>query len=183
MFKSELAAGKLNEQRPKVGDLRAILDLDEADSDDDGEEDAVMGASEDVEDTEDKDLPANSPSAQPNSPPTNDSPPFARIPGPQNIVRMPYINWDTYHITGEPLDQLHEQQRRWPGSVGYGQDRGREQVVAAPYSPWLDTLDGQQRMDLERRHDSISTPITAITPTTATTVSEHPMETRRGGGR
>ena len=188
LFKSELASGRLNEQRPKVGDLQAILD--QADSDDE-EEDAVLGALDEgdsgrlnslqhvVPTSEAKDSeslqPASSSSAQPNTLKNDDSAPFGHIPGPQNVVRMPYVNWDKYHVSGEPFDSMHEQQRRWPGSTAYGQDRGREQAVAAPYSPWLDSLDGQQRWEMDRRNDSVTTPTTAVTPT----VSEHPMETRR----
>ena len=190
-FKSELAAGRLNEQKPKVANLQAILDQAESDDDDD---EIVLGTSDGSgRDAERQDSPqpraraaevpdsqasrpTTSSSAQ-QSPPKDKSAPFERIPGPQNVVRMPHVNWEKYHITGEPLDSMHEQQRRWPGNFAYGQDRGREQVVAAPYSPWLDPLEGQQRWDMERRNDSISTLGTAVTPTT--TVSEHPMETRR----
>ena len=59
LFKDELAAGRLKEQKPTIGDLRAILDA--SDSEDDEE------AGEEME----------------------DSAPFASIPGPQSIVRMP----------------------------------------------------------------------------------------------
>jgi hypothetical protein len=159
LFRTELAAGRLKEQSPKVGNLQAILD--KAGSDDDDEDEVVFGGSEDK-----------------HSDSKDSLPPFGQIPGPQNVVRMPYVNWDKYHVTGEPLDALHEQQRKWPGSFSYGQDRGREHAVAAPYSPWLDPLDSeQQAWDVERRNDSVATPGTAVTPTG--TVSEHPMETRR----
>lgn len=40
--------------------------------------------------------------------------PFPRIPQPQNVVRMPAINWAKYHVVGESLDKLHEEQRRRP---------------------------------------------------------------------
>lgn len=188
LFKSELAAGRLNEQRPKVANLQAILD--EADSDDD-EDEVMLGASEEderdslrhpngikteVPDSQQTSRPSTSSSSKAN-PSKDNAPPFGQIPGPQNIVRMPYVNWDKYHISGESLDALHEQQRKWPGSFNYGQDRGREHVVAAPYSPWLDPLDGPQQGWDERRNDSVTTPGTAVTPTT--TISEHPMETRR----
>ena len=160
LFRTELAGGRLKEQSPKVGNLLQSI-LDEAGSDDDDDE-VVFGGSEDthMKDSEDS------------------SPPFGQMPGPQNVVRMPYVNWDKYHISGEPLDALHEQQRKWPGSFSYRQDRGREQAVAAPYSPWLDPLESQQQAwDAERRNDSVTTPGTAVTPTGI--VSEHPMETRR----
>jgi hypothetical protein len=168
LFKSELAAGRLKEQKPRIADLQSILDHESSDDDD---EEVVLGAS--MDDAEPKG--PNTSSPDPDTVMKEDKPPFGRIPGPQNVVRMPYINWDKYHITGEPLDSMHEQQRKWPGNFAYGQDRGREYTVAAPYSPWLDSVDGQ-RWD---RNDSMgmATPPTAVTPTT--TVSEHPMETRR----
>lgn len=187
LFKTELAAGRLNEQRPKIGNLQSILD--DVDSGDD-EDEVVLGASEEeVPDSErdqngmDTEVSNSQRVSRPSSSNSNTplakngSPPFGRIPGPQNVVRMPYVNWDKYHITGEPLDQLHDLQRKWPGSFPYGHERGREYAVAAPYSPWLDPLDIQQPgWDAETRNDSVATPGTAVTPTT---VSEHPMETRR----
>ena len=185
LFKSELAAGRLNEQRPQVASLQSILDEADSDDDEDEDEDVVMAGAEEEEgpryqngvksevpDSQQTSRPSTSSSSKANA-----SQPFGQIPGPQNIVRMPYVNWDKYHISGESLDALHEQQRKWPGSFNYGHDRGREHVVAAPYSPWLDSLDGPQPGWDERRNDSVTTPGTAVTPTT--TVSEHPMETRR----
>lgn len=183
-FKSQLAAGKLKEQRLTVGDLRAILDA----SDDDDEENddaegtmgegqkgpvigaqAELGSLNDVE-MENSDSTAQRPAEVEESHLSglertlSTSTPFEPIPGPQNVVRMPYINWEKYHIVGEPLDRIHEQQRRWPGSFDYGRDRGREHTVAAPYSPWLDHV--------ERKGSG-----SGATPS----VSEHPMETRRRG--
>ena len=185
LFKNELAAGRLSEQKPKVGDLRAILDEPGDDSDDDqimpdaptGVEPGQTHQSNGIKSestVEDQD----SKVAKTKTDPT----PFESIPGPQNIIRMPYINWDKYHISGDPLDALHEQQRKWPGSFAYGQARGREHTVAAPYSPWLDQLDTQQQSaGAEGRNDSVTTPGTAITPTSGS-ISEHPMETRRRQG-
>lgn len=192
LFKTELAAGRLHEQKPRVGDLQAVLDHEEDDDDDDDndrDEQATTGASrkdeEVLSDVEASNGMPNSAVNPLNRPPPQQGPSptfFDRIPGPQNIVRMPYINWDKYHITGEPLDSLHEQQRKWPGQMAFAQNRGREYAVAAPYSPWLDTPDasGQQRWD---RVDSMAdgTPTSALTPTG--TVSEHPMETRRRTGQ
>ena len=98
--------------------------------------------------------------------------PFERIPAPQKVVRMPHINWAKYHVNGSALDRQHEQQRRWPGSVDNSQPKGREFTVAAPYSPWYDGAGAEDKGHV--RKDSRAT---AVTPTT--TVSEHPMETRR----
>ena len=175
LFAEELKAGRLKEQQPSLGDLKAMLD--EADEDD-GEDEAALRASRDEDaDEAQQDLPECA---------SRDDIAFDRIPGPQQVVRMPHINWEKYHIVGEPLDRMHEQQRKWPGS-NFAYDsansigRGREHVVTAPWSPWLDSpLTGDAEKD--GRKDSASvygTGAGMITPT----VSEHPMETRRGGGR
>ena len=71
------------------------------------------------------------------------------IPGSQNIVRMPPVNWAQYHIVGESLDKLHEEQRRRPvGGEVVGEEemrprereRGEEHVIARPYDPFVDKL-------------------------------------------
>jgi hypothetical protein len=179
-FRSELAAGRLQEQKPKIGDLQAILDH-EGSSDD--EDEVVLGASADEADMKPAEVtdqqPATSSTEQPQSE-MDKATAFDRIPGPQSVVRMPYINWDKYHITGEPLDSMHEQQRKWPGNFAYGQDRGRVHTVVAPYSPWLDSLDaqGQSQQGWDRNDSTAAmTPTALMTPNG--TISEHPMETRR----
>lgn len=75
---------------------------------------------------------------------------FDDMPGPQNIIRAPPINWAKYQIVGEPLDRLHEEQktRPTPGQPRRDADEDRpgpnHHVIAAPYSPWADKLsDGQ----------------------------------------
>ena len=73
---------------------------------------------------------------------------FGNIPGPQNVVRCPAINWAKYHIVGEGLDRLHEQQKLRPEPGEPERDDESEPepekppkaVVAAPYSPWTDKL-------------------------------------------
>ncbi len=60
---------------------------------------------------------------------------FARIPSMQDVVRCPPVNWAKYHIMGEPLDRMHEEQRRKPNS---GETARNEHVVAAPYSAFQD---------------------------------------------
>lgn len=66
------------------------------------------------------------------------------IPGPQNIVRCPPINWANYHIVGDPLNKLHDEQRRRPTPGQPHSDEEpistTEHVIAAPYSPWTDRL-------------------------------------------
>ncbi|MCJ1254390.1 hypothetical protein MMC24_002205 [Lignoscripta atroalba] len=69
---------------------------------------------------------------------------FGRIPGPQNVIRCPPINWAKYHVVGEALDKLHEEQRSrpTPGEPHRDQEptRASEHVIAAPYRPWTDKL-------------------------------------------
>lgn len=69
---------------------------------------------------------------------------FGKIPKPQNVVRMPPINWAKYHIVGEPLDKMHEEQRNRPFAGVPRQDpsqRAPEHFVAAPYRPLTDRID------------------------------------------
>ncbi|KAF3481872.1 uncharacterized protein GIQ15_04631 [Arthroderma uncinatum] len=71
------------------------------------------------------------------------------IPKPQNIVRMPAINWAKYHIVGEPLDKMHEEQRLRPtpgeprhdASPSISTSRSLEHLLAAPYRPFVDKID------------------------------------------
>jgi hypothetical protein len=69
---------------------------------------------------------------------------FGQFPNPQNVIRCPPINWSKYHIVGEPLDRLHEEQRQRP-EPGYVRrdEYGRppEHVIAAPYRPFVDKLE------------------------------------------
>ena len=97
------------------------------------------------------------------NPLTHHEPPTIELPTPQNIVRVPPINWAQYHIVGASLDRLHQEQRirpagGWPEGVdgdgaalgpkewagaGMGTAMGRrEAVVAAPYDPFVDRIDG-----------------------------------------
>ena len=73
---------------------------------------------------------------------------FGEIPSAQNVVRMPPINWAHYHVVGESLDKLHEEQRvrPSPGVLGREEDlrpreRAPEHVVAGPYNPFVDKLE------------------------------------------
>ena len=76
---------------------------------------------------------------------TNRASSFGTFPRPQNVIRMPPINWAKYQIVGEPLDKLHEEQRRRP-SVGEPRRnesalRVQEHILAAPYRPLIDKID------------------------------------------
>ncbi|KAK5117577.1 hypothetical protein LTR62_004999 [Meristemomyces frigidus] len=182
-FRDEVKAGRLKTQQPQFGGLSQILDREDSDDDDDddsGEEDMSRM---NTEDPQHHDPSAEIPDSQPSRPASAKNmkaaqqpkpPDFTKIPGPQNVVRMPNINWEKYHIVGAALDQLHEQQQRWPGSTfAYAgpEGRGREFAVAAPYSPFLDVLGDEARGTEEERKDSAAGALGSA--------SEHPMETRR----
>ena len=152
-FREELRKGNVEEKRMTSGDVRAILDAESDDDEDDEQQDEGPGQDSKKEGGG----MTNGNSTEKHT--------FDRIPGPQNVIRTPHVNWEKYHVVGEPLDRMHEQQRKWPGQrYTHDTDRGREFSVAAPYSPWLDRLE-----DASAGADG--------------TVSEHPMETRRGGVR
>lgn len=180
-FKTELAAGRLNESRPKLGDLQAILDgSDDEEEDVDDEQEVKLGASRDDEGAEQNTAniaPKKEISKSPS--PTKDADTaksFPRIPGPQSVVRMPPVNWDKYGIVGEPLEKMHAQQQKWPG--GGPHMGGREHTIAAPYSPFLDDLDPQHRME---GGDNVRKDSATNSSTPPGTISEHPMETRSRG--
>ncbi|KAK6441126.1 hypothetical protein LTR95_002650 [Oleoguttula sp. CCFEE 5521] len=183
-FRDELIAGRLKEQRPSFGTLQDILDAPSDASD--GEEEIALGASRDAPTTRNE-VPDSQPGSfttisRPNSSSAAAiAPSFPPIPGPQNIVRTPPINWEKYNIVGEGLDSLHEQQRRWPGSQPGQRDKGREHVIAAPYSPFADTLEGRVGQAGHARSGSGGVSAGGIEREASVTgtVSEHPMETRR----
>ena len=170
-YKRELLAGKLKEQRPNFGSVRDVLDAPEEDGEDDDE--VVLGAEDSPDSGAGTNRDQSSSSVSPTNKPTSNDAPFAQIPGPQTVVRMPPINWDKYHVVGESLDALHEQQRRWPGSTPGQDNRGREHTVAAPYSPFYDNLDTSAQQ--QHRNDNHGSAL----GTSFGSTSEHPMETRR----
>ncbi len=68
---------------------------------------------------------------------------FGPIPTPQNIVRCPPINWNKYHVVGESLDKLHDEQRLrpLPGETSTNNSsRAPLHLVAAPYRPFVDKI-------------------------------------------
>lgn len=78
--------------------------------------------------------------------PIPDKPTFPPVPQPQNVVRCPPVNWAKYHIVGEPLDKMHEEQKRYPGASepprAQNGARAPPHRVAAPYSPFTDGVGG-----------------------------------------
>ncbi|PSN60846.1 hypothetical protein BS50DRAFT_199222 [Corynespora cassiicola Philippines] len=73
---------------------------------------------------------------------------FPPIPQPQNVIRCPPVNWAKYHIVGEPLDKMHEEQRQYPGSVEpprtHQGSKAPPHAVASPYSPFTDGVGESQ---------------------------------------
>ena len=80
------------------------------------------------------------------------------IPTPQNIVRCPPINWAKYHIAGEPLDRMHEEQRRRPDYVPllHQDTRTPEAVLAAPYRPFVDKVGRSVKASEDKRSGTTS---------------------------
>lgn len=62
------------------------------------------------------------------------------FPIAQDIVRCPPIEWSKYHIVGEPLEQMHNHQRRRPGSIHDNENQTGDRVISAPYRPFSDPL-------------------------------------------
>ncbi|KAF1951836.1 hypothetical protein CC80DRAFT_187153 [Byssothecium circinans] len=71
-------------------------------------------------------------------------PKFPTIPQPQNVIRCPPVNWAKYHVVGESLDKMHEEQKKYPGSAEPPRTqqgtRAPPHAVAAPYSPFTDGI-------------------------------------------
>ncbi|PYH47977.1 uncharacterized protein BP01DRAFT_174088 [Aspergillus saccharolyticus JOP 1030-1] len=74
---------------------------------------------------------------------------FGTIPPPQNVIRMPPINWAKYQIVGESLDKMHEEQQRRPSAGEPRRDdsaqRAPEYLLASPYRPLTDKLDSPSK--------------------------------------
>lgn len=115
-FARELAAGRL-----RTEDRGAVIQFSEDDAMDTDEKDEEGG----------KSTPGDGSTASK----------FGRIPAPQNVVRMPPINWAKYQIVGEPLDRMHEEQLRRPHPGEPRREPAPEHVLAAPYRPLVDQLE------------------------------------------
>jgi hypothetical protein len=127
-FVENLKAGKLTKPDP-VG----IIDMD--DLDDDSADDTTR-ASKEVDDTFNATISH-----------------FGKFPNAQNVVRSPPINWHKYHVVGESLDKLHEQQQKRPGSDYSAEEHSRlqpEHAIAAPYRPFADKLDPSPATPVQR---------------------------------
>ncbi|KAF2739153.1 hypothetical protein EJ04DRAFT_427387 [Polyplosphaeria fusca] len=74
---------------------------------------------------------------------------FSAIPQPQNIIRCPPVNWAKYHVVGEPLDKMHEEQKLYPYSKepprNHQGGRASPHTVASPYSPFADGIESRSQ--------------------------------------
>ena len=69
---------------------------------------------------------------------------FGKFPAAQNVIRAPPIEWAKYHIVGEPLDRMHEVQRKYPGFKVEMLDavqKPQAHTIASPYKAFADKLD------------------------------------------
>lgn len=125
-FVSEMLAGKLGHRTQPDDPLAPTLESDHSSAEDDDDDD-------EDDDEDDNHM-------QTTSDGTPDKLP--KFPTRQNIVRCPPVNWAKYHVLGESLDKLHDEQRRRPtlGEPSMGDWAGRDHMIAAPYSPWQDPL-------------------------------------------
>lgn len=122
-FARELAAGRLRaEDRGAIIQFSDDADDDEMETEDDGKEGTKQSEGD------------QSPASR-----------FGRIPPPQNVVRMPPINWAKYQVVGEPLDRMHEEQLRRPYSGEPRREPAPEHVLASPYRPLVDRLETPAR--------------------------------------
>lgn len=119
-FAQELAAGRL-----KTKDHGTVIQFSEDSAMDD----------EENEDGPQRTNPDGSPASN-----------FGHIPVPQNVVRMPPINWAKYRVVGEPLDRMHEEQLHRPSSGEPGRERAPEHILASPYRPLVDQLQGPPKL-------------------------------------
>lgn len=155
-FTQELVAGRVKTQANMEGILGATLGPMESLF-----KDAVSGEVKGGEDEIMKDTPdaAEGDESNPSAPIPNAAFKFPEIPTPQNIVRVPPINWAKYGVVGDALDRIHEEQRtnptpsepeRLPTRNAQPSQPVMEQhresaekapayQVAAPYNPLKDT--------------------------------------------
>lgn len=166
-FVQDLASGKVG-QGPQVAPPSAGGDDD--DDEDEDEEDEDESSDDEMEGREGGEAsssglgpsPMKAPgkgkaaaaAPQPRQPPP---PSWANLPTPQDVVRMPAINWSKYAVVGESLDKLHREQLSKPtlgtpatvaadGKAyefkgGPNPDDGKKSVgIAAPYDPLHDKI-------------------------------------------
>jgi hypothetical protein len=160
-FTKELVTGRVKQEPSSGGVLGATLApleslLKNVDPEDvkATEEDAAKEIP-DTQESEDNDITSAS---SPLGPSLNSASKFPPIPAPQNIIRMPPINWSKYGVVGDSLDKLHEEQRTNPSpsqpeilttrdsqpsrpvldQYQHSTEKAAPYVVAAPYDPLKD---------------------------------------------
>lgn len=157
-FVQDLASGKVGQGPPPVAPG--------GEDDDDSEEDDSEDEDEESDEGRDGGQASSSglgPSpmkatgkgkaAAPQPPPS-----WTTLPTPQDVVRMPAINWSKYAVVGESLDKLHREQvarptlgtpatavaadgRAYEFKGGPNPDDGKKSVgIAAPYDPLHDKI-------------------------------------------
>lgn len=77
-------------------------------------------------------------------------PDLGTLPEPQNVVRMPPINWAKYQIAGASLDKMHEEEQRRPSISEPRRDeyvqRAPEYTLASSYRPLVDKLESPSKV-------------------------------------
>lgn len=172
-FVQDLASGRVG-QGPQAGVVPDGGGGDQDDSEDEDDDDEGEDGESDAE-MEDKDggeasssglgpSPMEAPgkgktaaSAPAPQPPRRPQPSWTSLPTPQDVVRMPAINWSKYAVVGESLEKLHREELAKPtlgtpatvaadGKAyefkgGPNPDDGKKSVgIAAPYDPLHDKI-------------------------------------------
>ncbi|KAK5201492.1 hypothetical protein LTR16_002493 [Cryomyces antarcticus] len=122
-----------------LGPTLTMYDFDDDDPDDPDARHTASAEAEVADSTDTSPVSSFSTTHSTAPPPTTAFPP---VPSPQNIVRMPPINWAKYAIAGAPLDALHAEAQRRPDFA-----RAPDHVFAAPWSPFADRADDDLRRD------------------------------------
>ncbi|KAI9694428.1 MAG: hypothetical protein M1822_000044 [Bathelium mastoideum] len=118
-FYTELEAGRLRQrERKDTGYLGPTLEGlgDAGAEDEDGEDEAKQERESEEGRVEGAEGEANKAA-------------WPKLPEMQNIFRCPPVNWAKYHVVGESLDKLHEEQRKRPTEGEPQADTGLEQVL------------------------------------------------------
>ena len=162
VFAQATATGKVRAR--ERGPFGSGMEMDNNDDEMKGSEDTATAIAENED---------NQMVGEPGAPSLRSQPPQQmgmELPAPQNVVRMPHVNWSQYHVVGESLDKLHDEQRARPafsvpdgmtpeeaekfkaqlgmsdedqnlqGGLGTGR---RENVIAAPYDPFMDRIEAE----------------------------------------
>lgn len=143
LFLRELNAGTLRGDGQGGDLLGPTLEDALKDLEPDGAHGTAGSGGREIRDSQDENQQISS--GPPSPPPTAPASRFPQFPTPQNIVRCPPIEWAKYHVVGESLNKLHDEQVRRPTAGDLTRDVGSRppvHVVASPYSPFSDKLAG-----------------------------------------